>query len=188
MTTTARTGYGISNCQYCGASLKNGHVCESRPGDADVDALGGDSGLTHVQRQLRENCDAEARMIDHLADGGLSAGYLAWVGMDEDTFVDEYLWPGYTFDDVRQVKVRKFVEDVYDIETTVSQSGDYRSSRLLLGDGGPDIWFDTRTGKVEGQWGSDECVVHASSEATGLVDEFCGQLWEDLNPQVARAE
>jgi hypothetical protein len=37
---TQDKGYGYTNCQYCGTSLKGGHQCYQAPVDADTSGLG----------------------------------------------------------------------------------------------------------------------------------------------------
>lgn len=51
---TAQTGFGATQCPYCGASVKSGHICPRRPLDADVDDLGFVPAQTPITMTARE--------------------------------------------------------------------------------------------------------------------------------------
>ncbi len=49
----------------------------------------------------------------------------------------------------------KWMEDVYDIEWITYQDKSYKAARLLVAGGGPNIWVNLQTNKVEGYWWGD---------------------------------
>ena len=50
-----------------------------------------------------------------------------------------------------------WMESVYDIEWITYQDKTYKSARLLVAGGGPNIWVNLQTNKVEGYWWGDYC-------------------------------
>ncbi|MCL2736292.1 MAG: hypothetical protein FWD75_06635 [Propionibacteriaceae bacterium] len=158
-------GYSAGTCPQCGGVLKNAA-----------------ENLTKIQKDLRDHCLTQAWLVENVTSGELEAAYLEFNGHTEESFVDEYLSWGYTNDDVRRAKIRALVEKAYDIDVTVFTSGDYRSSRLLLAGNGPDIWLDTRTCEVQGQWGAERWTVDVSAEATDAISAEVQSIWETSHP------
>lgn len=50
--------------------------------------------------------------------------------------------------------------EVLDIEYTIGRNGTYLGARLLMTFGGPNIYINTRTGEVEGYWGTDKATAY----------------------------
>jgi hypothetical protein len=69
-----------------------------------------------------------------------------------------------------------WLEDALDIEYVVTSKGEYLGARVLVAFGGPNIWVNTRTKKVEGAWWSDAYSASFSDEI-GL-DDALSELWE----------
>ena len=55
--------------------------------------------------------------------------------------------------------VHEWMNDVYDIEWITSNDHKYKSARLLVAGGGPNIWVNTQTCTVDGYWWGDHCKV-----------------------------
>src|SRR5690606_26586393 len=66
-----------------------------------------------------------------------------------------------------------YLEDVLDIQYTVTSDRQYRSARILIAFGGPNAWVDTRTGQLEVSWWS-------TPEYRDLPNEFVSALDEAL--------
>ena len=69
-----------------------------------------------------------------------------------------------------------YVFEALDIEYYIGSDGEYRGARLLVAFGGPNIWVDVKTDRVEGYW-------WGSSYTTSFTDtmdlyEACRELWE----------
>jgi len=62
-----------------------------------------------------------------------------------------------------------YLEGVLDIEYIVSSKGDYLGARVLVAFGGPNIWVNTRTNTVEGQWWGDSARA-SFTDGIGLDD------------------
>ena len=49
----------------------------------------------------------------------------------------------------------EFMRHVYDIEWITHQDHSYKSARLLVAGGGPNIWVNLMDNTVDGYWGND---------------------------------
>ena len=85
---------------------------------------------------------------------------------------------GKTQEYIDQPKVEltadKFMDHVYDIEWITHQDHTYKSARLLVAGGGPNIWVNLQTSTVEGYWWGDHCKV-PFTDNIGL-DEYLEEL------------
>ena len=71
-----------------------------------------------------------------------------------------------------------YVSESLDIEYYIGSLRAYRGARLLVTCGGPNIWVDTKTNRVEGHWWGDSYAC-TFNDSMGL-DDACEELWEDL--------
>ena len=49
----------------------------------------------------------------------------------------------------------EYMENVYDIEWITHRDKSYKSARLLVAGGGPNIWVNLQDMTVDGYWGTD---------------------------------
>ena len=70
--------------------------------------------------------------------------------------------------------VHEWMNDVYDIEWITFNDHKYKSARLLVAGGGPNIWVNLQTGTVDGYWWGDTCK-HRFEDNLGL-DEYLEEL------------
>lgn len=68
-----------------------------------------------------------------------------------------------------------YLQDVLDIEYTVTSDKKYIGARVLVAFGGPNIWINTRTKTVEGYWWGD--YAEASFEDEMGLDEALEELF-----------
>lgn len=71
----------------------------------------------------------------------------------------------------------EYLEDALDIQYIVNGNGEYLAARILVAFGGPNIWINTQTQKVEGYWWGDVAFAPYHGDAMG-IDEACRELWE----------
>jgi hypothetical protein len=83
-------------------------------------------------------------------------------------FGDEKNSDGYDF------SAFDYLQDALDIEYIVSSKGEYLGARVLVAFGGPNIWVNTRTNTVEGQWWGDSASA-SFTDNIGL-DDALGEL------------
>jgi len=69
-----------------------------------------------------------------------------------------------------------YLSDLLDIEYTISSNGEYLGARILVAFGGPNIWINTRTRKVEGYWWGDEATATYTDEMD--LHGTCAELYE----------
>ena len=70
-----------------------------------------------------------------------------------------------------------YLSDTYDTQFLVTREGAYIAARVCVAVGGPDIWIDTRTQRVEGQWGSTSCFADYYRDPMG-IDETLAEMWD----------
>lgn len=134
--------------------------------------------------QLQQMVRSAADMLDAIADG------TAYLDEDGDPFTcreyeDGYLWDfggcrAYERDhepeDAEQLDMADYLDDALDIEVTHSLNGTYCGANVTLACGGPSIYLNTRYGRVEGYWGTDEVFVPISDAANSEADEYIEEL------------
>jgi len=69
-----------------------------------------------------------------------------------------------------------YVFEALDIEYYIGSDGTYRGARLLVAFGGPNIWVDVKTNRVEGYWWGNSYAC-TFDDTMGLA-EACEELWE----------
>lgn len=79
--------------------------------------------------------------------------------------------------DLEQLGVYDFLEDVYDIEYRCDGRRNYRSVQIMVACGGPNIYLDTASGDVELYWWSDRARYPMSRDAVAALDEWAEEYW-----------
>ena len=69
----------------------------------------------------------------------------------------------------------EWMEGVYDIEWITHQDHTYKAARLLVAGGGPSIWVNLQSLKVEGYWWGCDKVEHHFLDNIGL-DDYLSEL------------
>ena len=65
-----------------------------------------------------------------------------------------------------------YFDDVYDIEYRIDGSGKYRSVRLMIACGGPDIYVDTDDSYVKLYWGNAQVSAPISYDTSDAIDDI----------------
>lgn len=122
---------------------------------------------------LKEQVRAIARVIET----GLpfSEGWCRECGeyVDED---DNGVCPGCGFEhDI--MDGNDYLSDALDIEYIVDRDLTYLGARVLVACGGPNIWINTRTKTVEGDWWGETARASYSEDAMG-IDDLLSEAWE----------
>lgn len=68
-------------------------------------------------------------------------------------------------------------DNAYDVEIISGMDKEYRGARLLLAGGGPTVYLDTRTGYVEGFWGTESYSYPIDSDANSEIDSYFEEVW-----------
>lgn len=71
-----------------------------------------------------------------------------------------------------------YLRDVLDIEYRVGSGGEYRSAKILLAFGGPNMWLDTSSGQIIVTWWSAPEYRWLPEETCKMLDDTLSELWE----------
>ena len=81
--------------------------------------------------------------------------------------------------DVYPVSLFEWLGDnVYDIEYTVGSDKEYRSVRIMIACGGPNIYLNTRTKDVELYWWSESARYPMPYSVIDMIDSIYEELFE----------
>lgn len=78
---------------------------------------------------------------------------------------------------IEQLSAYDWLEDALDIEYRVGGDGAYRSARVLVGWGGPNIWVDTARQEVQVSWYSPIHTADLPVTFCETLDEVLEELW-----------
>lgn len=79
--------------------------------------------------------------------------------------------------DYEQLSVWDFLNDVYDIEYRCSSNKEYRSVRIMVACGGPNIYIDTADALVKLYWWNERAEYPLSYDARDAIDEWAEEYW-----------
>lgn len=82
--------------------------------------------------------------------------------------------------DLEAVGLWDYFEDVYDIEYRCGSDREYRSVRIMVACGGPNIYVDTASKRVELYWWMDRASYPLAYDAVDAVDEWAEEYWRCL--------
>ena len=142
-----------------------------------------------TQKKLDENwehCRRIANVLEAYADNNIMR--CPCCGEDHEIPVgigDKYKCPSCgtvsDFDDFEILGIWDYLSDVYDIEYRVDSSREYRSVRIMVACGGPNIYINTASGDVELYWWTESARYAMSRSAIDAVDEWAADIWETGN-------
>tara|TARA_R110002096_G_scaffold86066_3_gene198442 strand:- start:108 stop:473 length:366 start_codon:yes stop_codon:yes gene_type:complete len=69
-----------------------------------------------------------------------------------------------------------WLQDVLDIEYTISCDGAFLGARVLVAFGGPNIWVDTRNNRIEGHWWGESAYSEFDDEMD--IHGACNELFD----------
>lgn len=76
-------------------------------------------------------------------------------------------------DDLDEVSLRDYFEDrIYDIKYTISGDLEYVSARIMIACGGPNIYIDTNSSRVELFWGGSEAYAYIDHRTRDAIDAY----------------
>lgn len=82
--------------------------------------------------------------------------------------------------DLEPVSLYDFFEDCYDIEYRCNSQKEYRSVCIMVACGGPNIYIDTASKRVELYWWSDRASYPIRWDAVDAVDAWAEEYWKCL--------
>lgn len=125
--------------------------------------------ITETQQQLQDHVDSIAKDINDgieiTKDGDYSHLIDDCNGDDGDYKEGDYL------------SAVDYTQDVLDIEYIVSRDKSYKSARLLVAFGGPNIWIDLNDEKVKGYWWGDYAEANIYGDFMREIEQWIEELY-----------
>lgn len=81
-------------------------------------------------------------------------------------------------EDWEQLSVYDWADDVLDIEYLIGSDGELKASKWCVCTGGPAIWCDTETHRVELYWWSERASYEMSRSAIDALDDMAAEMYE----------
>ena len=72
-------------------------------------------------------------------------------------------------------------EDIYDIEFSVDSNLQFRSARVMIACGGPNIYINSRSGSVDLYWWEDEEHWYLSSDCKSAVENYFREMYQSIS-------
>lgn len=98
-----------------------------------------------------------------------------------DSVGDKYKCPDcgtvHDLDDLEQLGLYDYMEDILDIDYIVNYRKEYKACRILVAFGGPNIYIDTFKGCVELFWWTDHARFDLMRDAIDAIDEWAEEYY-----------
>lgn len=131
-----------------------------------------------ADRENREHCKRIAEELEEYAEGRIyrcpNCGECV---TDNTLFCDCGEQMDLIEGDWEQLSVLDFIQDAYDIEYRVGSGREYRSVKIMVACGGPNIYIDTARRLVTLHWWADYAEYPISSTACDALDEYMEEYW-----------
>ena len=138
-----------------------------------------------TDRENREHCKHIAEELEEYAEGLVytcpECGSICTIEEDENDDGETIYKTscGCCLEDEpdEQLSVLDFIQDAYDIEYRVGSDREYRSVKIMVACGGPNIYIDTARRLVTLHWWCDYAEYPISSTACDALDEYMEEYW-----------
>ena len=80
-------------------------------------------------------------------------------------------------DDDEQLSVSDYLADVLDYEITIDSRLEYKSAKIWVALGGPNVWIDTAERAVKLAWGTDRAEYALDWDTCDEIDEYMQELY-----------
>lgn len=80
-------------------------------------------------------------------------------------------------DDLEQLGIWDFLSDVYDVEYRCGSDREFRSVRVMVACGGPNIYLDSASKDVELYWWNERARYPMSEEAAAALETWGEEYW-----------
>lgn len=79
--------------------------------------------------------------------------------------------------DDEQLSVSDYLADVLDYEITIDSRLEYKSAKIWVTLGGPNVWIDTADKAVKLAWGTDRAEYALDWDTCDEIDEYMQELY-----------
>lgn len=121
---------------------------------------------------MNENKEYCKRVADELE--AYTAGRM-W--RDAETGEEKELDFDAANDDDEQLSVSDYLADVLDYEITIDSRLEYKSAKIWVALGGPNVWIDTAERAVKLAWGTDRAEYALDWDTCDEIDEYMQELY-----------
>lgn len=139
-----------------------------------------------TDRENREHCKRIAEELEAYADGTVyrcpeCGEVIRWdneqYNDDKGTYTCDCCGTSFDESDLESLSILDFIQDAYDIEYRVGSDREYRSVKIMVACGGPNIYIDTARRLVTLRWWTDYAECPISSTACDALDEYMEEYW-----------
>ena len=117
----------------------------------------------------REYCKRIAQELEAYAAGRM------W--RDVETGEEKEMDPETVSDDFEQLSIYDYLADVLDYEITIDSRLEYKSAKIWVTLGGPNVWIDTAEKAVKLAWGTDRAEYPVDLDTCEEIDEYMQDLY-----------
>lgn len=96
---------------------------------------------------------------------------------DVETGEEKEMDPETVSGDFEQLSVYDYMADVLDYEITIDSQLEYKSAKIWVTLGGPNVWIDTAEKAVKLAWGTDRAEYPVDSDTCEEIDEYMQDLY-----------
>ena len=137
---------------------------------------------TEQPDENREHCKSIAEDLEVYAEGEMHrCPECGEIHRIPEYVGDKYKCPscGAVVDteDLEQLGIYDYLQDTFDIEYRCGSDKEYRSVRIMIACGGPNIYIDTAEKAVLLYWWTDRARYYLSDSTVNAVDEWAEELW-----------
>lgn len=127
-----------------------------------------------------QHADSLLELFTERTEAGYPFGVTNWHNGDTFSDMTEALenTPEDERDYLDEASAMDWLHDVLDIHYTVGSDRNYRSARVCIGYGGPNVWIDTADRELEVYWGSGAERRALPREFVDGLDDALAELWE----------
>lgn len=89
----------------------------------------------------------------------------------------ENYYNGFENEDGEEVGLYDYLSDVLDFEITINSSMEYRSCKVWITLGGPNVWIDTAEREIKLAWGGERDSIYLDSDICDEIDAYFEELY-----------
>lgn len=92
--------------------------------------------------------------------------------------IEEYAAGKMVDDDGNQLSLYDYLSDVLDYEFTIDSQKEYKSAKIWVTLGGPNVWIDTAERAVKLAWGTDRAEYLLDWDVCDEIDDIMREIYE----------
>lgn len=93
--------------------------------------------------------------------------------------IEEYVAGKVVNDDGEEMSLYDYLNDVLDWEFTIDSQREYKSAKIWVTLGGPNVWIDTAERAVKLAWGTDRAEYALSWDVCDEIDDIMREIYEN---------